>query len=181
VDLRRPCDGDKLAVSSAGFGEPQVFGDAGVRQVRLLRHHADGRREVGEAHVADVDAVDGDTPASDVVQACHEVAERRLACPVAPTTTRCPPGRTSMSMPCSTRFRHSRTRLLPVARGCALQATHRARRLKFASSIPSSATSCSARYGRRPGHRHIRATPGLGRHQPACQRLHRPRPLPKAA
>jgi hypothetical protein len=59
VGRRRPCG-------------PEVVAYGAVQQVGLLADHADGRGEVGEREVAQVDAVEGDSAAGGVAQPRYE-------------------------------------------------------------------------------------------------------------
>ena len=58
VDLRRASGVFDLLVAGVRAGEAQVLADRLVKQIRLLRDHADRVGERGERHVADVHAVD---------------------------------------------------------------------------------------------------------------------------
>ena len=69
----------QLAVGGAGTGEPEVLPDRGVQQVGLLADHAHDRGEVGQAQVADVDAVDADGAGRRVMEAGDQRGQGRLA------------------------------------------------------------------------------------------------------
>ena len=62
-----------------GLGVAQVLADRRVEEVRLLRHHADHLAQALQRHVAHVVAVDRHGAAVDVVEARHEIGDRRLA------------------------------------------------------------------------------------------------------
>src|SRR5216683_638117 len=79
VDLGVCRGGDELGLGGVGPGEAEVAGDRGMEQVGVLRHDADGGGEGGEGEVADVDAVDGDASGGHLVEAGHQIAQRRLA------------------------------------------------------------------------------------------------------
>ena len=70
-----------LLVGRVGLGEAQVLPDGSVEEVGLLRDDADRARDRGHRRAADVDPVDGDAAAVDVVEACDEVADGRLPGP----------------------------------------------------------------------------------------------------
>jgi hypothetical protein len=63
-----------------GFGirERDVLAHRVGEQERVLEHDADRLAQVGEAHVAHVDAVERDPPGIDVVEAGHEAGDGRL-------------------------------------------------------------------------------------------------------
>jgi hypothetical protein len=69
-----------------------------VQQVGLLADHADDGGQVGEAHVAQVDAVDRDAAAAGVVQAGGQRGQGGLAEPVSPTRASVLPAGMSRSM-----------------------------------------------------------------------------------
>src|SRR6185312_17441395 len=67
-----------LLVGRVRLGKAQVLTYRLVEEIRLLRDDSD---EVGQrlkAEIADVDAANGDPPATDVVEPRRQVAERRL-------------------------------------------------------------------------------------------------------
>ena len=59
--------------------EAQVLADRGVEQIRLLRDDTYQVAQSLEAQIADVDAVDRDPPAADLIEPRSEVPHRRLA------------------------------------------------------------------------------------------------------
>ena len=79
VDLRPAGGVDHLGVRGVGAGVPQVLADRAVQQVGLLRDDADDPGEVGQRHVADVDAVDQHPPGGRVVEPGDQRGERALA------------------------------------------------------------------------------------------------------
>ena len=66
-------------VGCVGFGERDVGGDRVVEQERVLEHDADGAAQRVQRHVADVDAVEHDATAVDVVEARDQAGDGRLA------------------------------------------------------------------------------------------------------
>ena len=75
---RRPPDG---LVRDGGVAEPDVLGDRAGKQIHVLQHEAEQPAQLVERHLADVDAVDQDAPAGDVVEAQQQVDEGRLPRP----------------------------------------------------------------------------------------------------
>lgn len=55
-----------------------IFHDRSRKQVGILKHHGDVAAQLVPLNVADIDAVDGDGPALDIVEAVDEVRDRRL-------------------------------------------------------------------------------------------------------
>jgi hypothetical protein len=76
--------GRRLDPLARGARRPvaDVAGDGVVEQHRVLRDHADLRPQRGDRHVADVDAVDEDGAAGDVVEARDQVDQRVLPAPL---------------------------------------------------------------------------------------------------
>ena len=68
-----------LGVARPGASEADVLGDRGREQKRVLGDDADVAAQVGQAHVAHVVAVDQHAAGGGVVEARHQVGERRLA------------------------------------------------------------------------------------------------------
>ncbi len=81
VDLRGLGRVLDLGVGRVGPGVAQVLPDRGVQQVGLLADHAHDGGEVGELHVADVDAVDAHRAAGGVVEPGYQRGEGGLAGP----------------------------------------------------------------------------------------------------
>ncbi|KLL96999.1 hypothetical protein NJ76_08965 [Rhodococcus sp. IITR03] len=79
VDVRGAGRGLDLVVGRVRLRVAQVLPDGRVEEVGLLRDHADQSGEIGEPHVAQVDAVDAHASLDRVVQSCDERAERGLA------------------------------------------------------------------------------------------------------
>ena len=79
VDVRRPRGVLDLLVGRVGPREAQVLADRAWKRYVSCETTPIVRGERVEGHVADVDPVDRDPPAVDVVEARDEVAERRLA------------------------------------------------------------------------------------------------------
>ena len=68
-----------LGLGGLGAAEGEVLAGAHREQRRLLERRGDERAEPLEREVADVDAVEGDPAAGDVVEARHQRGEARLA------------------------------------------------------------------------------------------------------
>src|SRR5207237_7211376 len=81
VDPGGPGRSLDLLVARVGLREAEVLANALVEEIRLLRDDADEVAQRREAQVADVDAVDRDAAARNVVQPGSEIAEGRLAGP----------------------------------------------------------------------------------------------------
>ena len=79
VDRRRAGRRLQLRLGRLRPGVAQVVADRGVEEVRLLGDDADRAPEGRQRDPPDVDAVDLDGAAVDVVEARHEVGRRRLA------------------------------------------------------------------------------------------------------
>ena len=82
-DHRRPAGPARrlLDLRLGGF-EPavgDVLADRAAEEEDILLHDADLAPQRGQRHVADVDAVDGDAPRVDLVEAGQQRADRRLA------------------------------------------------------------------------------------------------------
>ena len=55
-----------------------IFHDRSRKQVGILKHHGDMAAQLVPLNMADINAVDGDGPALDIVEAVDEVRDRRL-------------------------------------------------------------------------------------------------------
>ena len=55
-----------------------IFHDRSCEQVGILKHHGDMAAQLVPLNVADINAVDGDGPALDIVEAVDEVRDRRF-------------------------------------------------------------------------------------------------------
>ena len=58
---------------------PDIFHDRSRKQVGILKHHGDMAAQLVPLNMADINAVDGDGPALDIVEAVDEVRDRRLS------------------------------------------------------------------------------------------------------
>lgn len=58
---------------------PDVFHNRSRKQMRILKHHGNVAAQVVPLNMADINAVDGDGPALDIVEAVDEVRDRRLS------------------------------------------------------------------------------------------------------
>jgi hypothetical protein len=58
-----------------------VLGHRGGEQHRLLRHDRERATQIGEAQVADVDAIDADRSRFGIVEAQQQIEDRGLARP----------------------------------------------------------------------------------------------------
>lgn len=58
---------------------PDIFHNRSRKQVRILKHHGNVAAQVVPLNVADINAVDGDGPALDIIEAVDEVRDRRLS------------------------------------------------------------------------------------------------------
>lgn len=56
-----------------------IFHDRPRKQVGILKHHGDVAAQLIPLNMADINAVDGDGPALDIVEAVDEVRDRRLS------------------------------------------------------------------------------------------------------
>lgn len=56
-----------------------IFHDRSRKQVGILKHHSDVAAQLVPLNMADINAVDGDGPALDIVEAVDEVRDRRLS------------------------------------------------------------------------------------------------------
>ena len=56
-----------------------IFHDRSRKQVGILKHHGDVAAQLVPLNMADINAVDGDGPALDIVEAVDEVRDRRLS------------------------------------------------------------------------------------------------------
>ena len=56
-----------------------ILHDRSRKQVGVLKHHGDVTAQVVPLNMADINAVDGDGPALDIVEAVDEVRDRRLS------------------------------------------------------------------------------------------------------
>ena len=57
---------------------PDIFHNRSRKQMRILKHHGDVAAQLVPLNMADINAVDGDGPALDIVEAVDEVRDRRL-------------------------------------------------------------------------------------------------------
>src|SRR5262245_10826843 len=73
---RRALDARVVDVLAA---QPDVPFDGAGEQVNILQHEAEEAAHVAGIHLSDVDAVDRDASAADVVEPEQQVDERRLA------------------------------------------------------------------------------------------------------
>ena len=58
---------------------PDIFHNRSRKQMRILKHHGNVAAQVVPLNMADINAVDGDGPALDIVEAVDEVRDRRLS------------------------------------------------------------------------------------------------------
>ena len=58
---------------------PDIFHNRSRKQMRILKHHGDVAAQLVPLNMADINAVDGDGPALDIVEAVDEVRDRRLS------------------------------------------------------------------------------------------------------
>ena len=58
---------------------PDIFHDRSRKQVGILKHHGDMAAQLVPLNMADINAVDGDGPALDIIEAVDEVRDRRLS------------------------------------------------------------------------------------------------------
>ncbi len=79
VDVGRLGGRDDLLLGGVLAAVGDVLADRAAEQPGVLQHHAEGPAQVVAGHLAGVDAVDGDAPAVDLVEAHQQVDERRLA------------------------------------------------------------------------------------------------------
>ena len=57
---------------------PDIFHNRSRKQMRILKHHGNVAAQLVPLNMADINAVDGDGPALDIVEAVDEVRDRRL-------------------------------------------------------------------------------------------------------
>jgi hypothetical protein len=79
VGAHRLGRGGDLVLGGVGAPERDVVGDRAGEQEALLGHHAQLRAQRRRAHVAQVMAVDRHAPLGGVVEAPHQLGQRRLA------------------------------------------------------------------------------------------------------
>ena len=79
VDLRRLRRGLELGVGRVGLGDAQIVGDGAVEEIGVLRHERHLRAQIGEAHVAQLDAADADAALRRIEEAQQQRHHRRLA------------------------------------------------------------------------------------------------------
>ena len=70
--------GDRVG-RGVGLAVGDIVFDGVVEQHGVLGHHANGVAQAGQAELADIVPVDGDSPGIDVVEAKQQARERRLA------------------------------------------------------------------------------------------------------
>ena len=58
---------------------PDIFHNRSRKQMRILKHHGNVAAQLVPLNMADINAVDGDGPALDIVEAVDEVRDRRLS------------------------------------------------------------------------------------------------------
>ena len=58
---------------------PDIFHNRSRKQMRILKHHGDMAAQLVPLNMTDINAVDGDGPALDIVEAVDEVRDRRLS------------------------------------------------------------------------------------------------------
>ena len=73
--LRRLND---LLVGGIKPSVPDIFHNCSRKQMRILKHHGNVAAQLVPLNMADINAVDGDGPALDIVEAVDEVRDRRF-------------------------------------------------------------------------------------------------------
>ena len=71
--------GTHLFVAGLGPAVADVVGNAAREDHCFLRHHRDTRAQFGQAHMAQIDAINPDDPFADVVEALQQLEDGRLA------------------------------------------------------------------------------------------------------
>ena len=108
MDQRGAGRGFDLGVGGVGFAEADVLGDGAGKDRRLLLDIGEAAAKIGWRDVADIDAIDEDAAAADVVEALGQREDRALA-----GARRRRPAR--RSRPCATAKLRSARHLLAVA------------------------------------------------------------------
>ena len=70
---------NNLLVGGIKASVPDIFHNRSRKQMRILKHHGNVAAQVVPLNMADINAVDGDGPALDIVEAVDEVRDRRLS------------------------------------------------------------------------------------------------------